>query len=163
MSAAHGAQRRAPGRAPLRHQPADCSRESTTGPLRALLHAHPPLAARFRAVIDFPGYTPAQLAVIVTALAGEAGLVLTTAARAKAADVLARAGEGRGPGNARLAVGLLNQATAAQARRVAAGPPRDRRPAALTTITEADIPDRLQPGASLPDAALDDHRPGQYL
>lgn len=33
-------------------------------PLRALLHANPPLAARFRAVIDFPGYSPGQLAAI---------------------------------------------------------------------------------------------------
>lgn len=37
------------------------------------LAATPPLAARFPAVIDFPGYTPAQLAGGLAALAGEAG------------------------------------------------------------------------------------------
>jgi hypothetical protein len=34
-----------------------------------MLAANPALAARFPAIIDFPGYTPAQLAAIVTALA----------------------------------------------------------------------------------------------
>jgi hypothetical protein len=47
--------------------------------LHALLAASPALAARFPAVIDFPGYTPAQLAAIVTALASDAGLCLTSA------------------------------------------------------------------------------------
>jgi hypothetical protein len=37
-------------------------------PLRSLLHASPSLAARFRAVIDFPGFTPGQLAVIFGSL-----------------------------------------------------------------------------------------------
>ena len=49
-------------------------------PLQALLAASPALAARFPAIIDFPGYTPAQLAVIVTELASEAGLRLTPGA-----------------------------------------------------------------------------------
>lgn len=53
-------------------------------PLRRMLHDHPPLAARFPAVIDFPGFTPEQLTVIVIGLAGEAGLMLTTSARSKA-------------------------------------------------------------------------------
>ena len=35
------------------------------GPLRDMLHAAPALAARFPAVIDFPGYTPAQLTAIL--------------------------------------------------------------------------------------------------
>jgi hypothetical protein len=128
-------------------------------PLRALLHANPPLAARFFAVIDFPGYTSGQLAAIVVVLADEAGLMLTTAARSKAAAVLARAWDGPGSGNARLAVGLLNQATAAQARRVAAGSSRGQRPGTLNTITDADIPDRLQPDEARPD----DDWSGQYL
>jgi hypothetical protein len=42
-------------------------------PLRRLLYAAPPLAARFSAVIEFPGYTPAQLAAILAALAADAG------------------------------------------------------------------------------------------
>jgi hypothetical protein len=103
-------------------------------PLRALLRENPPLAARFRAVIDFPGYTPAQLAAILVALADEAGLMLTTAARSKATAVLARAESGRSSGNARLA----------------AGSSRDPKPGVLSTLTETDIPDSLQPEADLP-------------
>jgi hypothetical protein len=37
-----------------------------------MLDSSPPLAARFPAVIDFPGYTPAQLTAILQALAAEA-------------------------------------------------------------------------------------------
>lgn len=129
------------------------------GPLRRLLHDIPQLAARFRAVIDFPGYAPGQLSAIFVTLADEAGLRLTTAARSKAAAVLAQADSSHAPGNARLAVGLLNQATTAQARRVAATSPRNQNAAALATITEADIPDRLSPDMVPPD----DDWPGQYL
>jgi hypothetical protein len=130
------------------------------GPLRSLLHGSPSLAARFRAVVDFPGFTPGQLAVIFGSLADEAGLTLTPAAESKAAGVLARAEGGRGPGNARLAVRLLNQATAIQALRVAAvsaAPGRD--PAALHTLSAADIPDQLPPEQTPPE----ENWPGQYL
>jgi stage V sporulation protein K len=128
-------------------------------PLGRLLRGMPPLDARFRAVIDFPGYTSRQLAAIFVTLADEAGLRLTSAARAKAAAVLDRAGSGHVPGNARLAVGLLNQATAAQARRLAAWSSRSQTAAALSTISELDIPDRLSPDTVSPD----DDWPGQYL
>jgi hypothetical protein len=53
------------------------------GPLRDMLHAAPALAARFPAVIDFPGYTPAQLTTILQALAAEAGLTLPPPTPAK--------------------------------------------------------------------------------
>jgi ATPase family associated with various cellular activities (AAA) len=88
------------------------------GPLRDMLHADPALAARFPAVIGFPGYTAGQLAAIFATLAGEAGFTLTTGAARKAATVLARAEVGHGSGNARLAVRLLDQVTARQARRI---------------------------------------------
>ena len=129
-------------------------------PLRSLLHGSPSLAARFRAVIDFPGFTPGQLAVIFGSLADEAGLTLTPAAQSKAAGVLARAEGDHGSGNARLAVRLLNQATAIQALRVAAAsaaPGRD--PAALNTLSAADIPDQLHPEQAPPE----EYWPGQYL
>jgi hypothetical protein len=126
-------------------------------PLGRLLHDMPPLAARFRAVISFPGYTPGQLSAIFVTLADDAGLRLTTAARAKAAAVLA--GRDHSPGSARLAVALLNQATAAQARRLTACSLRSQTPVALATINEVDIPDCLPPDA-LP---VDEDRPGQYL
>jgi ATPase family associated with various cellular activities (AAA) len=128
-------------------------------PLQGLLHSFPALAARFRAVVDFPGFRPGELAVIFGSLAGESGLTLTPAAGIKAAGVLARAEGGYGSGSARLAVRLLNQATRLQARRVAAalGPGQD--PAAPDTLTEADIPDQLHAEW----APAEEGRPGLYL
>ena len=128
-------------------------------PLQKLLDGNPPLAARFRAVIGFPGYAPGQLAAIFGALADEAGLRLTVAARAKAAAVLAQAENGHHSGNARLAVRLLNQATAIQARRIAGTSARTPDLATLSTITETDIPGRLPPGETPPDEGW----PRQYL
>jgi SpoVK/Ycf46/Vps4 family AAA+-type ATPase len=127
------------------------------GPLRDLLHASPALAARFPAVIDFPGYTPGQLAAIFATLASEAGLTLTDTAAHKAATVLTQAQNNHGPGNARLAVQLLNEATTSQALRITTtSQPWD--PATLSTIQPADIPENLHPHH--PPA---DERPGQYL
>ena len=128
------------------------------GPLHEMLAASPALAARFPAVIDFPGYTPAQLAGVFAALAGEAGFTLTPDAMTKAAAVLARAEAARACGNARLAVQLLNHAATAQAGRITADPqPPD--PDVLAAICAGDIPDHLDPAA--PPAP--DQRPGQYL
>ena len=107
------------------------------GPLRGLLQASPPLAARFPAIINFPGYTPGQLAAIFTTLAAEAGSPSPPAATGKAAAVLARAEADHSSGNARLAVRLLTQATASQAHRITTTPePRTRprsAPSARTT------------------------------
>ena len=125
--------------------------------LHALLAANPALAARFPAVIDFPGYTPAQLAEIVTQLASESGLCLTSDAQRKAAAVLAEAEKRYATGNARLAVRLLNQATTSQGRRVTAASHRPD-PAELTTICAGDIP-ALLPVEDSPS----DQGPGQYL
>jgi len=113
-------------------------------PLRAMLDASPALAARFPAVIAFPGYTPAQLTAILQALAAEAGLTLTPDATSKVATVLADAENGHETGSARLAVQLLTQATINQARRVTAGP-RPLGPAALGTMCADDIPGHLLP------------------
>jgi hypothetical protein len=127
-------------------------------PLHALLAASPALAARFPAIIDFPGYTPAQLAAIVTALATEAGLCLTSDAQRKAAAVLADAEKHSATGNARLAVRLLNQATANQGRRVVAVSDR-LDPAALATICADDFPGQLP----VEDSTSNQQWPGQYL
>jgi transcriptional regulator with XRE-family HTH domain len=129
------------------------------GRLQKLLDGNPSVAARFRAVIHFPGYTTEQLAAIFAALAEEAGLRLTPSAGLIAATVLAKAEGDHGTGNARLAVRLLNQATEAQARRVARMSSGGRDPAALITITEADIPDSLPPYGT----ATNEDWPGQYL
>ena len=129
-------------------------------PLRQLLRANPPLAARFRAVIEFPGFGPAQLSVIFGTLADEAGLRLTVGAGRKAAAVLAEADGDRRSGNARLAVRLLNQAVARQARRVAGASSRGPDLAVLSTITAEDIPEHLPPDETPPD---EDWPGGLYL
>ena len=131
--------------------------------LRALLRARPALAARFPVIIDFPGYTAGQLAAIFATLAGEAGFTLTPAAVRKASVALGRAGRDPADGSARVAVWLLDQATARQARRVTrAAQPLE--PAALCTIRAADIPDQVHlrdlPGLARAD---NDSWPGQYL
>jgi hypothetical protein len=110
-------------------------------PLRGLLAANPALAARFPTVINFPAYTPAQLAAVFTTLAGEAGFTVTAAAGRRAAGVLERAARGPEGASARLAVQLLDQATARQARRVTDS--ADLGPAALCTLRAADLPDGL--------------------
>ena len=126
--------------------------------LRAMLHASPALAARFPAVIVFPGHTPAQLTGILHALAAEAGLTLTPDATSKATAVLAAAENGQATGNARLAVQLLTQATTNQAHRVITGPqPSD--PTAIAAICPADIPEHLPS----PEPSAHDQHPGQYL
>jgi hypothetical protein len=127
-------------------------------PLHDLLRASPPLAARFPAIIDFPGYTPAQLTAIFAALAAEAGFTLTPDATRQAAAIFAAAEQDHRSGNARLAVHLLIQATARQARRITVGPQTPDL-AALSTITAPDIPGHLH----LPGPPADDQQPGQYL
>lgn len=128
-------------------------------PLRALLHANPPLAARFRAVIDFPGYSPDHLAAIFGTLAAEAGLMLTPPAGRKAAVVLAQAEGDHGSGNARLAVRLLDQVTAAHGRRVITESRRPD-PGTLNAIIESDVPEHLYCGDL---CSGGEDRPGQYL
>jgi AAA lid domain len=123
-----------------------------------LLRTSPALAARFSAVIDFPGYTSGQLTAVLSVLAAEAGFSLSADARAKAAAVLAQAEAGHATGNARLAVRLLTQATASQADRItAASHPQDT--AALGAICAEDVPGYLCPD----DQTADDQRPGQCL
>jgi AAA lid domain len=127
------------------------------GPLGELLRANTGLAARFPAVIDFPGYTADELASVFAALAEEVGFTLTPAAASKAATVLGQAESRRRSGSARLAVRLLDQATTSQAHRIAALPTPD--PATLSKIDAADIPGHIH----LDEPLRDDDRPSQYL
>jgi hypothetical protein len=92
---------------------------------------------------------------VFATLAGEAGFTLTAAARRRAADLLDRAAHSPGGASARLAVWLLDQATARQARRIA--DPGGLGPAALCTLRAADLPDELAP------AGADGWRDGRYL
>lgn len=87
-----------------------------------------------------------------------AALRLTVASRRKATAVLEQAERADGPGNTRLAVRLLNEAWACR-RTASRGSASDRDLAALVTITEHDIPDRLLPDG----VARDDDRRGPYL
>jgi hypothetical protein len=74
------------------------------------------------------------------------------------AIVLAQAESHHNTGNVRLAVRLLDEATASQVRGVTAiRQPSD--PAALSTITAADMPPRMH----LDDDRARDEWPGQYL
>jgi hypothetical protein len=130
--------------------------------LRSLLHATLTLASRFPAAVDFPGYTAAQLAQIFATLAGEAGFTLTPGAARAAGAVLGRAQGDRAGGSARLAVWLLDQATASQARRITTVR-QSPSPAALCTISAADIPDQMQLQGSPEPARTGEERPGPYL
>ncbi len=65
-------------------------------------------------------------------------------------------------GSARLAVRLLDQATASQARRITTSA-QPQEPTALRTIDARDIPDHLPPQDPPELAQADDEWPGQYL
>jgi len=120
--------------------------------LGEVLRAHPPLTARFSVVIEFPGYSPGQLADVFGALAAEAGFALGPGTADKAARVLAEAVR-QGNGGGRLAVELLRQSAAAQALRITGAevPPE--------VLEAGDVPDVLTP-RQLADEA---ERPGLYL
>ena len=111
-------------------------------PVRQFLLGNPGLAARFPVTIEFPGYTAEELAAIFTARAQNAGFTLPAGARDKALALLVKNGSQPGGGSARLAIGLLDQAAAQQARRImtGTGPVRG---AALRKLLPADVPGRL--------------------
>lgn len=132
------------------------------GPLGNLLGATPALASRFPATVDFPGYTAGQLGAIFATLAGEAGFTLTPAAARKASSVLAQANGNRAGGSARLAVRLLDEATASQARRITTARQAPL-PTDLCTILAMDIPDQMHLQGSLAPACADKEWPGPYL
>jgi Holliday junction resolvasome RuvABC ATP-dependent DNA helicase subunit len=111
-------------------------------PVREFLLGNPGLAARFPVTIEFPGYTGEELTAIFTARAQEAGFTLTAGARDKVRDLLVKNASQSGGSSARLAIGLLDQATAQQARRImtGTGPVPG---TALRELLAADIPGRL--------------------
>jgi hypothetical protein len=92
-------------------------------------------------------------------LVAEAGSTLTPDATRKAAAVLSQAEDGRGCGNARLAVRLLTEATAGQAHRITTNARRLQDPAALGTICVQDIPEHLHTN----DPTASESQPGLYL
>jgi SpoVK/Ycf46/Vps4 family AAA+-type ATPase len=130
-------------------------------PLHSLLRASPPLAARFPVIIDFPRYTPEQLAAIFATLAAESGFTLTAGATHKASEVLEGTDSRSATGSARIAMELLDQTTISQALRIATSN-QARDPAEVSSIRSVDIPDHLDPPLAVP-ALADDRWPGQYL
>jgi hypothetical protein len=128
--------------------------------LHALLRASPALAARFPAIIDFPGYTPRHLAAIFATLAAEAGFTLSAPTAEKATAVLEAAHRGSATGSARLAIKLLDQSVVRQALRIDTSR-QTRESPELGAICAADIPDHLHP--TLIESAPADGWPGQYL
>jgi hypothetical protein len=127
------------------------------GQLRLFLGTSPVLASRFPAIIEFPGYTATELAGIFAVLAGEAGFTVTSAAERKAATVLGQVNSGRG--SARLAVRLLQRATANQA--LGSQPPTSLRPRLHSSSTQPTSP-TTSPSADR-EAGGDSERPGRYL
>lgn len=128
--------------------------------IRRMLHVSPALASRFAAVIKFPGYSFADIAAIFDTLAREAGFVLSPGAARKAAAMFDESCDVSGGVSARLAVHLLQQATANQARRIKGASELIERKA-LSTMRAADIPDDLDLNGPL--RSVDDEWPGQYL
>lgn len=116
-------------------------------PVRQYLQDNRGLAAQFPVTIEFAGYTGEELAAIFAARAQDAGFTLAAGASDKARSVLVKDGSHPGTGSARLAMGLLDQAAARQARRImtgAASVPA----AALRELLADDIPAGLTPARS---------------
>ena len=90
-------------------------------PVRQYLHDNRGLAAQFPVTIEFTGYTGEELAAIFAARAQDAGFTLAAGTSDKARAVLAKSADQPGSGSARVAIGLLDQAAARQARRIMTG------------------------------------------
>jgi hypothetical protein len=116
-------------------------------PVRQFLLDNPGLAARFPVTIEFPGYTGEELTAIFAARAQEAGFTLAAGAADKARALLVKNGSHPGASSARLAIGLLDQGAARQARRIMTGT-APVPAAALRELLAADIPAQLTPASS---------------
>jgi stage V sporulation protein K len=81
--------------------------------------SNPGLRSRFKTYIDFPNYSPAELAQIFERMVGDVCLTLAEGALAAAERVFARAAEKQDFGNARFARSLFEQAYARMAARAA--------------------------------------------
>jgi SpoVK/Ycf46/Vps4 family AAA+-type ATPase len=81
--------------------------------------SNPGLRSRFKTYIDFPDYSPAELAEIFDGMVHEVGLELADGARARAELIFRRAADKQDFGNARFARSLFEQAYARMAARAA--------------------------------------------
>ncbi|MFF4596575.1 AAA family ATPase [Amycolatopsis sp. NPDC001319] len=106
------------------------------------LDANAGLRSRFGGTVEFADYTDEQLAAIFTAMTAQRGYRLAPELTAALPAVMAGLDRGSGFANGRSARGLLEQAIAAQALRLA-GPDVDLESvddAELTLLTPADLP-----------------------
>ncbi|MBB4637184.1 AAA family ATPase [Longimicrobium terrae] len=95
-----------------------------TEPMRRFLRSNPGLQSRFNRFVEFPDYSPDDLALIFFRMAEENGYALTPAARAKGVRSAAGLHAARGPdfANARAVRNLFERALARHANRVAVIP-----------------------------------------
>ena len=79
--------------------------------------SNPGLRSRFKTYVDFPDYSPSELAEIFEGMVRDVGIELADGALAAAENLFARAAERQDFGNARFARSLFEQAYARMAAR----------------------------------------------
>ncbi|MBP5232273.1 MAG: AAA family ATPase, partial [Planctomycetes bacterium] len=113
-----------------------------TGEMQRFLDSNPGLRSRFNTVLEFPDFTPEELADMFAKQAKKAGLVATpecvAAVRARYAKILA--GKPRNFGNGRDVRNLLEKAIRNQAARLSAKDAAVLPPAELNQLLPADLP-----------------------
>ncbi|MEI7743689.1 MAG: AAA family ATPase [Chloroflexota bacterium] len=107
------------------------------------VRSNPGLRSRFTRYIDFPNYSPDELASIFETMAATARVRTDAGVRDRVLGVLAQAGRIEDFGNARYVRTLFEQAYANMAARVLADGSIDA--TELDLLTEADIPDAQTP------------------
>jgi hypothetical protein len=109
-------------------------------PMRAFLNSNPGLRSRFTRFLDFPDYSPTELAEVLRRMVKQAHCSLTPAAEAKARAVLTDLYTERGEGfaNGRTVRTLFERMLAHQSNRLATDP--DLSHEDLTVLQEDDVP-----------------------
>lgn len=112
-----------------------------TEPMRGFLRSNPGLQSRFNRFVEFPDYSPDELALIFFRMAEENGYVLTPAAKVKGVSSTAGLHAAREPdfANARAVRNLFERALARHANRVAVLPAPSA--ADLATLEAEDLDD----------------------
>jgi len=106
------------------------------------LYANPGLKSRFNYYYEFPDYTPKELMQILQSKAKELNLIITHEALFEFEKIITDQYRNRDKtfGNARFAIGLLNEAKINMARRVMSHPdPTSLPPETLSTIEKIDV------------------------
>ena len=126
-----------------------------TDEMATFIDSNPGLRSRFPKTIFFPDYTTDELLGILDFMARRHHYRLTRGAREAFRDLFERADRDRGFGNGRLVRNLFEAAVARQASRVVARVDalsrdgRDHTDEDLVTLTARDVPDRIDPHATV--------------